>query len=391
MQPRFAERVSGMSSSAIREIFKHLGKPGLISFAGGNPGAFALPDAHAAALAERLLRENGKALLQYGQTEGWLPLRESLVGYLQATIQLKTHIDRLLITTGSMQGLDLLCRTLLDPGDTVLCESPVFLGALQALNSYQANVLPVPCDDDGMDVDALERLMKTHQPKLLYTIPTFQNPTGRTLSLARRKRVAQLAAAHRVVVAEDDPYAQLRYRGDALPAISAFDSEGWVIFLGSFSKVISPGLRVGFMCGHPEVLHRCVQFKQCSDVHTANLNQAMVDAFLRRDLLNPHIARIVPVYRDNLDIMLEELAAIPQVASFSRPDGGLFIFATLLEGIDANALFPRCLEQGVAFVPGTSFFPESGHTNTLRLNFSNAQPDDIRRGMRIMARCLAHH
>lgn len=391
MEPRFAARVSGITSSAIREIFKHLGRPGLISFAGGNPGSFALPDEQAADIAQRLLRHHGKTLLQYGQTEGWLPLREALIPYIRETFNTEASLDTLLITTGSMQGLDLLCRTLLDAGDVVLCESPVFLGALQALKSFQAQVIPVACDEQGMLMDDLERLMQAHRPKLLYTIPTFQNPTGKTLPEERRKKVAELAAMYQVVVAEDDPYLQLRYEGRPMPSIASSDKEGWVALLGSFSKVISPGLRVGFLSASPALVRKCVQFKQCTDVHTANLNQAIVDVFLRDNLLTPHLKRVIPQYRDSLNAMLTGLAAIPQIRFYTKPEGGLFVFAELAEHINAQALFSTCLEQGLAFVPGTPFYPQDGHHNTLRLNFSSNTPETIQKGTEILARCLSQH
>lgn len=388
IQPKFAKRVEGTTSSAIREIFKHLATPGLISFAGGNPGNFALPDQQIADIAEDLLKKNGKALLQYGATEGWQPLREALLTYILETFQAHPRLEQILITTGSMQGLDLLCRVLLDPGDVVLCESPVFLGGLQALNAYQAKVVPVPCDDQGMEPQALENLMAQYKPKLLYCIPTFQNPTGRTLSEARRRRVAELAAQHRVVVAEDDPYQQLRYHGESLPSIASFDQDGWVVLLGSFSKVISPGLRVGFMCGDRQLISRCVQFKQCTDVHTPNLNQAMVERFLTEGRLAPHLRAVVPAYQEQLHTMLEGLEKIPQVKHFTRPQGGLFVFVWLRQGLNAKRLFDICLDHGLVFVHGEPFYPEGGNQHTLRLNFTNAQPQEIRRGMDILSHCL---
>ena len=391
MEHRFAKRAEGISSSAIREIFKHLGRPGLISFAGGNPGAFALPDAQVAKISSDVLAEQGKAVLQYGQTEGWMQLRKAFVPYVEDTFAKPVNLQQVIITTGSMQGLDLLLRTLVNTDDVVLCESPTFLGALQALGSTQAHVVPVPCDEQGMNVTALENLMQQYRPKLLYTIPTFQNPTGRTLSVQRRQRVAQLANKYQVFVAEDDPYLQLRYQGEHLPSIASFDTEGWVTILGSFSKVLSPGLRVGFMAGNPVLLSKCVQFKQCTDVHTANLNQAIAARFLSEHMLWPHLKHIIPLYRRNLEVMLEQLASIPQVASYTKPEGGFFVFVTLADGIDTELLFQQCLEEGLAFVPGASFYPQEAPSNTLRLNFSNATPDTIHQGMRIFARCLEQY
>lgn len=384
----YAQRMAGLSGSAIRELFAFSAKPGVISFAGGNPGAFALPDAQVAHIASALLRDNGKAILQYGQTEGYPPLRQSLPGYIQDTFAAQVQEDHVLVTTGSMQGLDLLLKTLVNPGDAVLTESPAFLGALQAMSSYQANIVPVNSDDEGIDINHLEEMMRKWRPKLLYIIPTFQNPTGRTLSLNRREQVARLAARYKVVVAEDDPYRSLRYRGQHVATIKSFDEEGWVVLLGSFSKVVSPGLRVGFMAGDVQLMRRCAVCKQCTDVHTANLNQAIVDAYLRDGLLSPHIDRICSQYATLMDTMLSQLKEMPKKRHYTQPEGGLFIFVELEDDVRATDLFRKAVERGVAFVPGEYFYPEGGHHNTLRLNFSNADRPAILRGMEILADCI---
>ena len=384
----YAQRMDGLSGSAIRELFAFSAKPGVISFAGGNPGAFALPDAQVAHIASALLRDNGKAILQYGQTEGYPPLRQSLPGYIQDTFAAQVQEDQVLVTTGSMQGLDLLLKTLVNPGDAVLTESPAFLGALQAMSSYQANIVPVNSDDEGIDINHLEEMMRKWRPKLLYIIPTFQNPTGRTLSLNRREQVARLAARYKVVVAEDDPYRSLRYRGQHVATIKSFDEEGWVVLLGSFSKVVSPGLRVGFMAGDAQLMRRCAVCKQCTDVHTANLNQAIVDAYLRDGLLPPHIDRICSQYATLMDTMLSQLKEMPKKRHYTQPEGGLFIFVELEDDVRATDLFRKAVERGVAFVPGEYFYPEGGHHNTLRLNFSNADRPAILRGMEILADSL---
>ncbi len=385
---QLSRRMQGVTGSAIRALFKHSARPDVISFAGGNPGSFALPDEQMATLAQQLLQEQGKVLLQYGQTEGYPPLLDVLPAYISDALGVEVPKENLLITTGSMQGLDLLLKVLTNPGDVVLTESPVFLGALQAMHLFETKVVPVPCDEDGLDIEALERLMQRHKPKLLYTIPTFQNPTGRTLTLARRQHVAHLAARYGVVVAEDDPYHQLRYSGSPLPAIKAFDTEGWVVLLGSFSKIISPGLRVGFMAGPQELLERCGVCKQCSDVHTANLNQALVATFLQRDLLAPHLNNLCQRYGSRLDAMLDALSSVRGIDHYTRPQGGLFVFAQLAQGLEAEPLFHKALQQGVAFVPGEHFYAEGGHTNTLRLNFSNADEQTIRRGIGILGQCI---
>lgn len=381
---RYADRAEGISGSAIREIFRHSAKPGMISFAGGNPASKALPNEQIADIARELLLSQGKVLLQYGQTEGYPPLLEALPPYISETFGVSARREELLVTTGSMQGLDLLCKALINSGDAVLTESPAFLGALQCMNSYQARLIPVPMDDEGLDTGALERLMEAHRPKLLYTIPTFQNPSGLSLTLERRKKVAELAARYGVVVAEDDPYRQLRYAGESLPSIKSFDEAGWVVLLGSFSKVISPGLRIGFLCGDSGLLRKCTVFKQCTDVHSPNLNQAIVAHYLEKDLLKGHIAGILPHYALLLQIMLGALGQMADIPYHAKPEGGLFILAELAEGLDAGELMRISLEKGMVFVPGSPFYPEGGHLNSFRLNFSNASESQILRGMEIL-------
>ena len=375
----FARRFDHVSGSAIREIFKVIAQPGMISFAGGNPSLSALPDEQVAALAQEALSASGKALLQYGATEGYPPFVESLRGYLREHLGL--DVPAVLPVTGSTQAMDLLCKALINPGDRIVVENPSFLGNLQCMKLYEAELVPVRSDGDGLDPDHLEQLFREVHPKMLYTIPTFQNPTGRTLSLERRKRVAELANQYGVVVAEDDPYRDLRYRGTDLPPIKTFDKEGWVVFLGSFSKVISPGLRVGYLAGDAGIVRKCTIGKQSSDVHTANLNQAIVDLYLRKNLLPDHIRQISLDYALQCDRMLSHLAAFPDGVSYTKPEGGLFLWAELPEGVSAVELLKKAIEKKVAFVPGTHFFADGGHENTLRLNFSASTPAQIDQGM----------
>ena len=386
---RFASRFDGISGSAIREIFKLLAVPGMISFAGGNPSPDSLPGETCGKLAEELLREKGRVLLQYGATEGYAPLRESLTGYIRESFGVEAAQETILPTTGSTQGMDLLCKALIDPGDAVIIEDPTFLGNMQCMKLYQARLVPVPSDEDGMDTDALEEAIRREHPKMIYVIPTFQNPTGRTLSLERRKRVAELAEKYGVVVAEDDPYRDLRYTGNALPSVKSFDRAGMVALLGSFSKVISPGLRVGFMNADPLILRKCTIGKQSSDVHTALLNQAIVDRYLRDGLLKPHVKEICDMYRRQLNAMMDCLKTLSGVAEYTRPEGGLFVFARLREGMNAAELLLRCVERKAAYVPGTHFYANGGHENTFRLNFSMSTVDEIRRGMAVLDEVFA--
>ena len=382
----FARRFDGVSGSAIREIFKMIAKPGMISFAGGNPALSALPDGEVAEIAAQVLRDNGKTILQYGATEGYAPFVESLTAY--ACEQLSCAIPAVLPVTGSTQAMDLLCKALINPGDVILVENPSFLGNLQCMRLYEAQLVPVESDENGLRIDSLEEAIRRYHPKLLYTIPTFQNPTGKTLSADRRPRVAELAAQYGMVVAEDDPYRDLRYAGTPLRSIKSYDQEGWVVFLGSFSKIISPGLRVGYMAGDPRILRKCTIGKQSTDVHTANLNQAIVDQFLRRGLLPGHINEICQSYRAQLNAMLSELAFFPEGTRYTRPEGGLFVWVELPSGVQALPLLQKAVECHVAYVPGTHFFVEGGHDNTLRLNFSGATLQQIHDGMTTLRRLV---
>lgn len=377
----FANRFDGVTGSAIREIFKYLAKPGMISFAGGNPSLAALPDAICAELAHDVLLADGKRILQYGATEGYPPFVESLSRYLSDQYGFDLELNGVLPTTGSTSCMDLLLKAFLNPGDAVLVESPTFLGNMQTLNLYQARLVPVESDEDGVRLDKLEEAVQKYHPKLFYVIPSFQNPSGRTLAAGRRKPIAQMAAKYGFLVLEDDPYRDLRYTGEHLPTIKSFDTTGHVAYMGSFSKIISPGLRVGYVVAQKDILRKCTIGKQGTDLHTPNLNQAIVDQFLRRGLLGPHIQSILPAYREKMNLMLQELEAFPRGTSFTRPEGGLFIWVEMPEGFNATRLFDRAVEANVAYVPGTHFYPCGGHHHTLRLNFSNSTPEQIREGM----------
>ena len=384
----YAARFDNVSGSAIREIFKLIAQPGMISFAGGNPSLSALPDQKVAELASQVLAKDGKAILQYGATEGYSPLRESLTEYIRE--HLGFTAQAVLPVTGSTQAMDLLCKALINPGDRIIVEDPSFLGNLQCMRLYEAELVPVRSDSEGIDPDDLEDLIRKTSPKMIYTIPTFQNPTGKTIGLERRKRIAELAGQYGVVVAEDDPYRDLRYRGNALPPIKSFDKDGWVVFLGSFSKVISPGLRVGYIAGDAGIIRKCTIGKQSSDVHTANLNQAIVDQYLRQNILPDHIRRISAEYAKQCDRMLSHLAEFPAEVKYTRPEGGLFIWAELPEGMDAKELLNRAIERHVAFVPGTHFYAGGGHENTFRLNFSGSTLEQIDEGMETLRKLIVN-
>ncbi len=379
---QFAHRFDQVTGSAIREIFKVIAQPGMISFAGGNPSPDALPDDIVREISSEVLRDKGKQILQYGATEGYPSFLESLSAYVEAA--LRCRIPAVLPVTGSTQAMDLLCKAMIDPGDVILVENPSFLGNMQCMKLYQASLVPVESDQDGMIISDLEEKIIQYHPKMLYTIPTFQNPSGKTLPEDRRKAIAELANRYRFIVAEDDPYRDLRYEGTPLPAIKSFDTDGWVVFLGSFSKIISPGLRVGYMAGDPDIIRKCTVGKQSTDVHTANLNQAIVDQFLRRNLLPDHIRNICASYGSKMSLMLKKLSEFPDGCRYTHPQGGLFIWAELPQNMNAKELLNLAIEKKVAYVPGTHFCVNGGHENTIRLNFSNSTPEQIESGMSIL-------
>ena len=385
----FAGQMKDITGSAIRDIFKLLGKPGMISFAGGNPSNSALEPGVVRTLACEAIDRYGTNALQYGGTEGLPGLRAGIADYLSSTAGVRCTADNILPVQGSSQAFDLLLKALIDPGDVILVESPTFLGAIQAMRIYRAQLIAMPMDEGGVIVDEVEKLVQKHHPKMMYIIPTFQNPTGRTLCLERRKALAEMAAKYGFVIAEDDPYRDLRYEGEPLPSISSFDEEGWVVYLSSFSKYIAPGLRVGAAAvPHAGLLRKMVIGKQSSDVHSPILTQAIVELYLEKGLLPDHLRRICGEYRKQLSAMLEGFSFFPEGTKHTLPQGGLFVWAELPEGMDAMAALNKAIEQNVAFVPGTHFYPDGGHANTLRLNFSMQEADVIRAGMERLGRAI---
>lgn len=378
---RFATRMGNVSGSVIREILKLTQKPDIISFAGGLPSPDSFPVRELAEIAAGVISGNGRSVLQYGTSEGHPGLREFVAEWVARRGITATPAD-VLITSGSQQGIDLLAKAFLNPGDGVVVESPTYLAALQIFKTYEASFRVVPTDDQGVILTEARRVLTESRPKLFYLIPTFQNPTGKTLSRERREAVAQQAAETGTVVIEDDPYGELRYTGEELPALKSFDQEGRVVYLGSFSKIISPGLRVGFAVAPPEILHKMTIGKQATDVHTSNLSQAIVYEFCRRGLLPAHVEKIRKEYGEKREVMLAALAEnLPAEATWTLPDGGLFLWVTLPEGCSTVELLKAAVEHQVAFIPGESFFAEGGGANTMRLNFSNASLEDIRVGM----------
>jgi len=395
---QFADRLNNVETSAIRELFKLLGKPGIISFAGGFPDSamFDVDGIREATLAA-LAQEPGAAL-QYGATEGYNPLREQLAHFMQAKGNADVGPEQLIVTTGSQQALDLLGKTMISPGDKVIVEGPTFLATIQCFRLYGAELISAPVDGDGVDTDALAALMAEHKPKLVYLIPTFGNPSGATLSLARRKKVLELAVQHNTLVVEDDPYGDL-YFGEAPPpsllALSAQvpGSRELLAHCGSLSKVLSPGLRVGWMIAPSELLAKATMCKQFSDAHTSTFAQATAAQYLKAGRMPATLAHVRQVYASRANAMGDALRTeLGDAISFVQPKGGLFVWAKLTGAggavADGGVLAKRAIEQNVAFVPGAPFFAGQPDHATLRLSFATVGEDKIREGVARLAQAV---
>ncbi len=390
MAVRFAQRMNEVRASEIREILKLTQRPEVISFAGGLPAPETFPAEELAAVTARVLSESGAQALQYSTTEGFPPLRRWVAGHMNATLGTKVGADDVLITNGSQQGLDLTGKVFLDDGDVVLCESPTYLGAINALRAYRPRFVEVPTDDDGMIPEALEAILeREHRAKVVYVIPDFQNPTGRTWSLPRRHALIAIARRRQIPVVEDCPYAEVRFEGVPLPAVKALDEDGLVVFLGTFSKIFCPGMRIGWVAAARPLLEKYVLAKQGADLQTATLAQMQLSRYLRDYDLGANIERARGIYGARRNAMIRALEReMPAGVRFTKPAGGLFLWAELPGNVDARELLIACIERNVAFVPGGSFFPNGGHENTMRLNFSNMPLDRIEEGVRRLGAVL---
>ena len=391
MSPPLARRMGRIKASAIREILKVTERPEILSFAGGLPAPEAFPREGLARAHAEVLESDGAAALQYGPTEGHGPLRAWIAARLASRF-FPVQPEQVLVTAGSQQGIDLVAKALLDPGDLVVVESPSYLAALQAFDSYEATFAVVESDEHGMRVDDLERLLRIRRPRLIYLVPTFQNPRGVTLSLERRWRLAQLAAEYEVPVLEDDPYGELRYQGAPLPPVAALVPEAPVIYLSSFSKTLAPGLRVGYAVAAPAMIRALTVAKQASDLHTGSLSQRAILRFLETNDFDAHLKSIQDLYRVRRDAMLDGLARhLPAGTHWVRPEGGLFVWLQLPGGLDAEPIFADALKERVAFVPGAPFYPITPKRDTLRLNFSNRPPEAIESGLARLGAIVARH
>jgi len=395
---RYAQRMKGMQSSVVREILKVTSQPDVISFAGGMPAPELFPLKEIEQACIKVLREQGSSALQYSISEGYVPLREFIVRKM-GRYGIVASVDNVLITTGSQQALDLVSRVLLDPGDVIIIEAPTFVGALQSFRAYQASYASVPLDDDGMLVDVLEqKIVETH-PKFMYVLPNFHNPGGVTLSRDRRERLVSLARQYGVPILEDDPYGELRFEGEniePLVVISAKQNgqqsgyfEGDVIYMSTFSKTLSPGLRLGWVVAPVEVLKKLVQAKQGADLHTSTFDQMMAYEVMADGFLDQHVLKIRETYRQRRDAMLAALEEhFPVGATWTHPQGGLFLWVKLPEGVDSLDLINEAVEQKVAFVPGTAFYADGRGHDALRLTFATCSTDQIEEGIKRLGKAI---
>jgi 2-aminoadipate transaminase len=381
--PPLAARARAVGGSPVRDILAVTARPEVINFAGGLPAPELFDAAGIAAAFRDVLAETPAQALQYSTTEGEPVLRAALASRVTAR-GLPTEADDLLVTTGSQQALSLLATALLEPGDTVLVENPCYLAALQAFGLSGARIVPVPTDADGVDPEALEELVVRERPKLLYTVPTFQNPTGRTMPADRRAAVASVAARRGLWIVEDDPYGELRFEGERVPWIASFEAaRDRVVLLGSFSKVMAPGLRLGWLRAPRELRRACAVAKQAADLHTPTVNQLAAARYLADRDLDAHVTRVAEVYRERRDAMLAGLAqALPEGSTWNRPEGGMFLWARLPERYDTTALLPEAVRHDVAYVPGAPFYAAEPDLSTLRLCFVTQTPDQIGEGLR---------
>jgi len=376
-----------VTPSAIMELIKTTAAGDYISFASGLPDPALYPVDTLRALTEEVLTQDGRAALQYGPAEGYPPLREYVAGLLRSR-GLDATPEHVLITNGSQQGLDLAARALLDPGDGVLLENPSYLAAVQAFDSYEARYVTVPLDSDGMVTAGLPQALAA-RPKLVYTLPNFQNPTGITLGAERRRTLAEAASAAGVGVLEDDAYHDLRYEGAALPPVCALATNPWAIYTGTFSKTVAPGVRVGYLWADPALVTRLGQLKQITDLHTGSFTQRVIYRYCAEGHLEPGTRRFCDVYRIRRDALLDALTKeAAGLITWTRPAGGMFVWCTLPPERPAAELLRRAMERGVVFVPGLSFHAAGGGENTFRLNFVSATEDRIREGIRILGEVL---
>ncbi len=391
MEYKFSDRTNNLKPSAIREIFKYAADPTVVSLSAGNPSPDAFPVKELEEISARLFKENPIGLLQYSVTEGYAPLREHLKKYMKAKYQIGTDDDDVLITTGAQQIMDFATKSLVNEHDVVITEAPSFIGSLNSFRAYNAKLVGVDVESDGMDTDKLEEALKTNENvRFIYTIPNFQNPSGVTMSLEKRKRVYELAKEYNVMILEDNPYGDLRYSGEFLPAIKTFDTDGRVIYAGSFSKVISPGIRVAFTIAPKPVIQKMTVCKQGSDVHTNIWSQMLCYEFITKYDFEAHLEKLRTIYRKKAKFCMDLLDryCAPEI-TYDKIDGGLFIWCRLPKGVDMPEFVRNAIDHKVCVVPGNAFLTDENETSDgFRINFSTPTDEQLEKGIKALGELI---
>ncbi len=391
----FSEIAKRLKASEIRELLKLTQQPEIISFAGGLPNPKSFPVEKVKMITDKLLENDGAKVLQYGSTEGVNSFRDALAERMKNKYDVKNvKRENILITAGSQQGLYLLAKIFIDPCDTVIIEAPTYIGILTAFQSYNPSYVAIEMDDEGMKTEILENELKRlknegKKPKLIYTIPTFQNPAGVTMNLDRRKHLLELAEEYNILVVEDDPYGELRYSGEKLPVLKSLDKNHNVIYLGTFSKILAPGMRLAHFIAHEDIVQKAVLAKQGMDLCTNTLAQYIARDYIKNGYLDEQIPNIIKLYKEKRDLMLDLMEDyFPDKVKWTKPDGGMFLWVTLPEHVDTEKMFKRAIENKVAYVIGCAFYPDRSHKNTMRLNFTYSTNEQIKEGMKRLAKVI---
>lgn len=388
---KFSKRVPADGTDAVGAILKAAADPKIISFAGGLPAPELFPVEGMKEATDKVYAEHGQQALQYGAAKGVTELRELILKRVKEKENIDAKLENVIVTTGSEQAIDLVGKAFVNPGDTVLVEEPTYLCALDVFRSYGANFVSVPMDDDGMKMDALEEALKAHpETALVYTVPNFQNPTGRTMPAERRKKFAELAAKYDVPVLEDNPYGDIRFAGEHVPSVKSFDHAGKVFYMSTFSKILAPGFRLGWLVADPKVIEKLTVLKQSADLHTDNLVQYVVTEFFKENDVDAHVKEISDLYGKRKQLMIDGIKKyFPKDVKYTDPEGGMFLWVEVPGVTDTVELFKQCLEHNVAFVPGDPFFAGKPQPGTFRLNYSNMQEDQIEVGLKRLGEALS--
>lgn len=388
---KFSKRVPADGTDAVGAILKAAADPKIISFAGGLPAPELFPVEGMKDATDKVYAEHGQQALQYGAAKGVTELRELILKRVKEKENVDAKLENVMVTTGSEQAIDLVGKAFVNPGDTVLVEEPTYLCALDVFRSYGANFVSVPMDDDGMKMDALEEALKAHpETALVYTVPNFQNPTGRTMPAERRKKFAELAAKYDVPVLEDNPYGDIRFAGEHVPSVKSFDHAGKVFYMSTFSKILAPGFRLGWLVADPKVIEKLTVLKQSADLHTDNLVQYVVTEFFKENDVDAHVKEISDLYGKRKQLMIDGIKKyFPKDVKYTDPEGGMFLWVEVPGVTDTVELFKQCLEHNVAFVPGDPFFAGKPQPGTFRLNYSNMQEDQIEVGLKRLGEALS--